>query len=486
MKISKKLVALFTTAAMCVSIANFTVPVGATTTVIVASYNSSAAWKNVANYITDGSGNLPSALRTAMHNGNIICRFAPGEYWVEGTSRDFDIEQSSGIGSNTTIIGTNPVTQPADKTEMVYPDTSTQAVFVTKTFLASNVSATTSQIGHIQTNMGATNVTFQDVVFSGYVILRLNSATNSAVKNVLIHNYHGTYPNGSWCNMGYKLATGSLWLYGNCNTVTISNVSVQCSSHHGMTITSGSPSYTTKNVYISNCRALHSGCGQLKGESASDIAESNAHTGYGYMDWSVGFDLCENQNVDNVQVTDCYSLDAWKVGFYTEPESTGGAVSNLILKRCLAVDSGQRAIYSTSPKITIPKETEAANFFFQGGYFEDCISINAEKAGWYLPAERTNSSPHVTLVRCGDRGSPISMYSEMYGSTIHSSGFMSILPTKYALHLFGTDTQFTGNVILCDTTANPPIRLGNMVYLNRTESDDTDNQAKVVTAMVIQ
>ncbi|MFA6309540.1 MAG: hypothetical protein WC677_07375 [Clostridia bacterium] len=478
MKISRKVLALITSIAMLGTIANFTVTVNAAT-VIVASYDSAQSWKDQATYQCDGNGNLPAGLRSALHAGNIVARFAPGTYWVEGESRDFDINNNSGIGSNTTIIGTNPVVLPTDKSQMVYPNPSTHAVFLTKTALSTTTQAQISNIGHIHTNTGATNVIIQDVMFKGHIALKLHSATTSTVRNVVISNYYGTYGSGSWANMGYRNATGTLWLYGNCNTITVDNVSIQCSSHHALTIHSGSTGFTSRNIYIKNSRALHSGVGKLRGDPDS----SHTNERYGIRDWSCGFDLNENGNVDNCQVTDCYSLDAWKVGFYIEPEGTGGMVWNMSLKRCLSVDSGQRAMYTTNPRVTAPLETEAANYFFQTGYFEDCISINGEKAGFYMPAERDEMTPHVQMVRCGDRGSPYGLYSEMNASTLSSTGFMGILNTQYALHLYGAQAACTNNIIIPLTTAHPPIMLGKMYRLNRTESDDAGNIAKVTEAL---
>jgi hypothetical protein len=505
-KIGRKLLSMLLSIAMITTmtfIINPGISVSAVTTIHVVTDSSPAVYKNAPGAVNCPNGVLPSSLKNSLSSGNVIAYFAPGEYWVEGSSRQFS------IGSNTSILGETPVTLPTDKSVMLYPDSATKAVFATRTFLATRTPASSTQIAYINTVSGANNITVQDVEFSGYIILKLNSVTNSTVKNVLIHNYNGTYPNGTWCNMGYSVATATLWLYGNCDTVTLENINVQCSSHHSYAIHTGSPDNISKNIYFKNCRSLYGGCGQLRGDNPTNVAESQAAVpeteGYGYMDWSVGFDFCENQSIDNVQATDCYALDAWKAGFYTEPEATGGHITNLSLKRCVSVNGGQRALLRdnqgnpVSPRVTIVRETEGCNFYMQGGYFEDCISVNGEKCGWLLGLERgeeVNPGKGICeMIRCGDRGSPVSIASEMrLANNFYCDSFRSVLPTRYAFELFGdnkdevdghignprpSNIELTNSTIIAGTNLNPPIAVCKMERMQLIESRSKANQSQV-------
>lgn len=459
---------------------------------LIAADTSAEEWKSKADFICP-NGEISRALRAAITLGNGIFCFAPGEYWIEGTAR------SLLLGSNTRIIGATPVTQPGNPEEMLYPDPAAHAVFVTRTGLDSRQPSNESQTGFIRTAPGAENIVISDIALSGHTVLKLDSASNCRICNVLIHNYRGVYPNGQWCNMGYGLATASLWLYGNCSDITILNCQIQCSSHHGLALHSGSNACLSKNICIAGCRALYCGCGQLRGETAAQQEDAELRvpetSGYGYRDWSVAFDLCENQSVQNVTLEDCYALEGWKAGFYTEPEGTGGHIENLSLIRCRSDKAGQRAVIPGSdPKATIPKETEGSNFYVQGGYFEDCVSVEGEKCGWYIDSNRIGANPtgegKTQLVRCGDLGSPISLVTEMFDcSQINSDGFWSINAKDWAMWLFGGNPadNWPGNEFILKNTLvavpdgrnHPVIKIGYMLRQQLRESRDPGNQALV-------
>ncbi|MEN6316461.1 MAG: hypothetical protein ABFD25_19685 [Clostridiaceae bacterium] len=451
--------------------------------VIVATDRSPAEWKSKAAFICP-QGELSSALRLAIQFGNATFKFAPGEYLIEGPTKTI------WVGSNTKLLGATPIVQPVKQEDMLYPNSATQAVFITRTSLSSTQEAGDLQTGLIRTVSGAENVTISNIALSGYTVLKLDNASKCKIDHVLIHNYRGTYPYGRWCNMGYGRATGSLWIFGSCSDIVIQNCQIQCSSHHGLTIHSGSNQYISKNIFISGCRALYCGCGQLRGQSAAEIRDAEIRVpetkGYGYRDWSVAFDLCENQSVENVTLEDCYALEGWKCGFYTEPEDSGGNIKNLKLIRCRSDKAGQRAVIpGSNPKATIPSETEGSNFYMQGGYFEDCISVEGEKCGWYLNPNRTgaNSSDNakIKMVRCGDMGSPISLVTEMTDSSnLHSDGFWSFNAKDYAMWLFGsTDFKLDNNLILAANRRNSPIKIGYMLRQQLRESRNPQNQMAV-------
>lgn len=442
--------------------------------IIIAADNSPQEWIDKAKYVCV-QGELPKELISALRQGGVY-KFAPGEYLIEGQARSFY------VGSNTTVTGAYKIIQPKAQDEMLYPDPSYMAVFVTRSELPSIQSSTDEQYGKISLTTSK-NAVVSNIALSGHTVLKIENSQNATIDSVLIHNYRGTYPDGQWCNMGYGRATGSLWLYGQCRNIEIKNCQIQCSSHHGLTIQSPGGQYLAKDINITGTRALYCGCGQLRGETQERFAEAAARLpetgGYGYYDWSCAFDVCENQDVENIKLEDCYALDGWKAGFYTEPLSSGAKATNISFIRCRSDHAGRRAVLKGSnPKATIPQATEGANFFVQGGYFEDCISVSGEKVGWYMNPNRVGANGSgdgiIKMVNCGDMGSPISLVTEMTDSRgLHTEGFFSLNAQKYAMWLFGEgDFILEDTVILSSNHANPSIKIGYMIRFQLVESRD--------------
>ena len=298
--------------------------------------------------------------------------------------------------------------------------------------------------------------------------------------------------------MLYLLATGNLWIFGNCADIDIKNCQIQFSSHHGFDIHS-SKSNIARNVNLTGVRALYSGCGQLRGQGSQiNTAKSMLPEldGHGYYDWSVGFDLCEAQNVIDLTATDCFAYESWKAGFYTEPFMTGGPITNMKLIRCRAENSGQRGMLpgtsltvgnnpSEDSGTTIFKEGEGANFYVQGGYFEDCVSVNGLKAGWYITTEGREGANGYTdkgrahLVNCGDMGSPISLVTEMYDCPgVYTDGFFSLNAKNFAMWIFaGKNNHYKDTVILSlPDQVNEPIKIGYMLRTQLRFSRDSNNK----------
>ena len=432
--------------------------------IIIATDKSPEEWQAKAEYICK-DGVISQELRTLFRKSGVY-KFAPGEYKIDGVQIY--------LGNNTTFTGAYKIYQPFKQDEMLYPDSSYMAVFVTTSKLTSKQEASSAQIGQIILGSNK-NSTVRDIALSGHTGLKLEHAQNALISNVLIHNYRGTYPDGEWCNMGYGKVIASLWVYGNCRNVEIRNCQIQCSSHHGFAIHTGTGTPQAKDIKLTGTRALYCGCGMLRGQTAEKYKEAALRVpetgGYGYYDWSTAFDLCENSNVENLTLEDCYALDGWKAGYYIEPMGSGGIVKNLKMIRCRSDYAGRRAmIPNSSPKATIPQATEAANFFVQGGYYEDCISVGAEKAGWLLNPNReganTNSGYIMEMINCGDYGSTISMVTEMTDShLLYAKGFWSLNAREHAIWLFGnSDLIFEDTVILCkDRLSNEPIKIGYML-----------------------
>ncbi|MFA6308567.1 MAG: InlB B-repeat-containing protein [Clostridia bacterium] len=455
----------------------------------VATDTSDAVYKNLPGVIICINGAIPGNLRTDIQNGGKTFRFAPGEYLIEGSAG------SLLIGNNTLFEGIENIVQPLNFKEVMVPNKNTMAVFATRTEKLSSEQASSNVTGSIQTKTYGKNVNIKNIAMQGHCYLKLDNASDTNVTNVLINNYRGTYPNGNWCNMGYS-ATATLWLYGRNTNVNLTNCQVQFSSHHGLSIHSGDSTSPSKDILFKNCRALYCGCGQLRGDNTADITSSqNAlpqYDGRGYMDWSTAFDLCENTPIENVTVEDCYALEGWKTNFYTEPEETNNAhITNLVFRRCRSEGAGQRnVIPNVVPKTTFARECENANYFLQGGYLEDCISVNGEKTGFYLDSNRLDANATggglTKLVRCIDLGSPVSLCTEMFDcKKITCDSFVSLNATKAAFWIFGgnpVDSHpgdnfiFTNSKILAKTGQTVPvIKIGYMIRQGFIESPNAGN-----------
>ncbi|MEN6316464.1 MAG: hypothetical protein ABFD25_19700, partial [Clostridiaceae bacterium] len=128
------------------------------------------------------------------------------------------------------------------------------------------------------------------------------------------------------------------------------------------------------------------------------------------------------------------------------------------------------------------------------GYFEDCVSVEGEKCGWYIDSNRIGANPtgegKTQLVRCGDLGSPISLVTEMFDcSEINSDGFWSIHAKDWAMWLFGGNPadNWPGNEFILKNTLiavpdgqnHPVIKIGYMLRQQLRESRDPGNQALV-------
>ena len=190
--------------------------------------------------------------------------------------------------------------------------------------------------------------------------------------------------------------------------------------------------------------------------------------------------------MENLTVEDCYALDGWKAGFYIEPIGSGGPVKNLKMIRCRSDYAGRRAVVPRSqPKSTIPQATEAANFFMQGGYFEDCISVIGEKSGWLINPNRVGANQYGTgimqMINCGDYGSPVSIVTEMTDSNaLYIKGFWSINAEEEAMWLFGSrDFKLEDLVIVSKNQLISPIKIGYMLRQSMRESRDPNQRAQV-------
>jgi PKD repeat protein len=453
------------------------------TTYVFAASNSTAADKTAADYEWPATGPTP-AMRSLFSSGNATFEFRPGTYQYEGPGNILK------FGSNSVVKGSATIPIPANKRTFIAPDPAKFAVFSSIRVEPEATQAGTAYQAVIEIVPGASNVTFQDLYLAGYTLFRCSGMKNGTFRRCVVHNYHGTYPNGSWANMGYSNATGAFWLTGGANTVTFTQCVAQYSFHHGFLIHTGNVGTWFKNIEYKDCRALTCGCGLLKGESASDLAKAEQlipqRKGRGFRDWSTGFDLCEKGSIENVLAEDCYAYDCWKVGFYTEPWKTLEPTQhwNLRLVRCVSDDAGQRAgirLAGDTRDSTIPRETEGSNFYVHQATLTDCVSRNGWKAGYYfdpegrlVPAARA-SQTRVLCSGCIDCGSRYGFVSEA-----NAAGYVTLENCKSlnnsarALRLYGNGGPYIVKNITIKTT-NPtkaPVLLGTMCRLQYAWSRD--------------
>lgn len=416
-------------------------------------------------------------------------KFAVGGNTIELKAGTYAYQDVLMIGANTTVRGPR-IAVPAKKRTYLSADPSTMAVLASsRSIAASNVEVAHNTHADIETNWGASNVTISDIYMQGYCCLKMPGIKNSTISRVVINNYNGTYPSGSWANMGYGDATGAFWITGGSGpSIVLSQCVAQFSSHHGFCIHSGG---NVDGVTFDDCRALSCGCGWLKGDKSGDISESEGiaalkyRNGCGYMDWSVGFDLNESCSVTHIIAKDCYAFDCWKAGFYQEP---GYSNTNTQLIRCVAEENGQRACLADGRMI--PRESEHSNFYLQAGnYLEGCISRNGRKAGFDLypemskSAQYNGSSYRIAMIDCVDCGS---RYGIICGpgaaSDVLIHNFRSLNNPKRALNLFGSGPYtIRGLVVKTQNPTRSPIVLGRYCRVNLAESLST-SQAATFTA----
>lgn len=418
------------------------------------------------------------------------------------------------VGNNTNFHGpAGSIPVPARKRTLVDHDPRTMAVFRS---LPSHQYSTQTMIGGapggvesptqpssvkavITTANPGSNVQIADVYMLGYMTLNLPGTKNITVSRAVISNYLGKasdYPNaGSWCNMGFA-ATGAFWCQGSCSNIKFDKCISQFSSHHAFNIQFGGGTCT--GITLTDCRALYSGVGMIRSganakNARSDLNESlgvealKFRQGRGYLCWAVAFDLNEHGTVDGLLAEDCYSFDAWKVGFYQEP---GRINKNIVLRRCVSEEAGRRATITIGTGTgavvrMIPRESEASNFYLQNAVLYDCISRGALKAGYDLFPQSNYTQVvdgvacRMALVGCSDCGS---RYGIACGpcdtGNVLIKNFRSANYGHYAVNVAGNgSSKYTIKGIRIKVPAEragrPPLRIGRYCRVNSAMSLST-------------
>lgn len=461
-------------------------------TYIFAAPDSSAADRAAASpgCLYNGSAWTAEQKNLFLTSGNVI-ELRPGTYEYEGLLE---------VGSNVTVRGSGAISMPTDRKSVIVADPSRFAVFSSKTVRNSDVEVRDGYHARLYTSDGASNITIENLYLAGYAHLKIRNASNITVRHTVVHNYHGTYPTGKWANMGYYDATGAFWVQGNSSNVLIEHCAAQFSSHHGFCI-HYPDSATAHHITFDDCRAITCGCGMLKGDKASNIAESEAvpelrsRAGCGYMDWSVGFDLNESIKTHHVVARNCYAYDCWKAGFYQEP---GKTTYDHLLVNCVSVSNGQRAMLASG--MMIPRESEHSNYYLQTARMEGCVSLNARKAGYLLNPEQ-NHCPvadqarlayegkyyRVLMLNCIDCGS---LYGVIVGpgaaADVRMDNCAFANNARRAMNLFGAGPITVRSVkIRSENPTRPPILLGRYCRANKALSLSSSHRSTFAEGLTL-
>jgi len=169
-------------------------------------------------------------------------------------------------------------------------------------------------------------------------------------------------------------AHGAFWIYAHSAVVEdiefVNCTALNCSRHGFVNNGEGSPKLV-KNLRYINCTSINSGLFER------------------FNSWSTGFDLAENNDLEDCLVTGCLAEGSWESGFHIEDKPVKKSV---LIENCISQNNGQRE-----------------NVDFGAGYLisgdvtlKNCTSEN-NKRGYYIA---TAGKPgHPVIIDCMDRGS---------------------------------------------------------------------------------
>lgn len=169
--------------------------------------------------------------------------------------------------------------------------------------------------------------------------------------------------------------------YRNCKAI-------DCGRHGWMSDGWDSPKLI-KNIRYIDCEAIN--CGRY-----------SRFTPHGQ--WTCGFQLGENCDVDGCEVINCLAEGNFEAGFIVEGAPT---IKNMVIRDCIARNNGTKPDdYNNAPDENMYGCLFGAGFWLNGDItLYDCISENNRKAGysvWMMPSPLTTK-----LYNCVDTGSEI-------------------------------------------------------------------------------
>lgn len=398
----------------------------------------------------------PSAAASAFTAEDTEFILRPGTYTLTRTIS---------VGNGSIVRGMNAIGMPSSRADFIDPDPTIMAVFETRNDSSSEGKKNSSIVGGFYIS-GKTGITLKDIFCYGFCGIELASVKSSRFERCVVQN---RMKDGKWC---WHQRTGAIWQHVGCDGNYFKSCITQYSNHHGFLNHTGGGNGWIWNTTFDDCRALYSGC-------------AKEADGSGYLDWSCGFDIAEECDVDGVLCVDCYAADGWKCNFYYEPEITGVPTRgsafvrrNIVLTNCVAVDGG-RSGGGFRGQMAI-KEGENCNFYISTGEMTGCRSYRGSKAGFYARVDREFTTLTPVYTDCLDCGSNIGYLLELAGADAEYRNCISVNAVKWAWKLMGDETVIDGcKVRMAAGQTEAPFYLGGYTRVYLQDSRDPNSTALV-------
>ncbi|MDD4363734.1 MAG: right-handed parallel beta-helix repeat-containing protein [Atribacterota bacterium] len=195
--------------------------------------------------------------------------------------------------------------------------------------------------------------------------------------------------------------------YNNCKAI-------DCGRHGWMSDGWEAPKLI-KNIRYVNCKAIN--CGKDSRFSP-------------HGQWTCGFQLGENSDIDGCEVINCYAEGNWEAGFIVEGAPT---IKNMVIRDCVSKNNGIKP----DDYYNGPDEEMYGCLFGAGFWLNDditlynCVSENNRKCGysvWMKPSSLTTK-----LYDCVDTGSEIGFKLD-YTENVYLENCTSIDAGKYGIY----------------------------------------------------
>ena len=236
--------------------------------------------------------------------------------------------------------------------------------------------------------------------------------------------------------------TGAIFLY-NCNHVKVHNVTATVdSSSYGGAFFLWVSNAVMEDIEFVNCKAID--CGRHGWQSDGDGATKTIRN-IRYIDceaincgrysrfsphgqWTCGFQLAENANVEDCEVIRCYAEGNYEAGFIVE---AAPSKKRIVLRDCVSKNNGVKPDnYYNGPDENMYGALFGAGFWLHGDMtLINCTAEDNRKAGfavWY-------PSSYTKLYNCIDTGSEIG-YKFDYTDNINVENCTSIDAGRYGIY----------------------------------------------------
>ena len=187
---------------------------------------------------------------------------------------------------------------------------------------------------------------------------------------------------------------------------------IDCGRHGWQSDGDGSPR-TIKNIRYIDCEAIN--CGRYSRFSP-------------HGQWTCGFQLAENANVEDCEVIRCYAEGNYEAGFIVEaaPSKKG-----IVLRDCISKNNGVKPDnYYNGPDENMYGALFGAGFWLHGDMtLINCTAEDNRKAGfavWY-------PSSYTKLYNCTDTGSEVG-YKFDYTDNVYVENCTSIDADRYGIY----------------------------------------------------